>query len=90
MGFRVALTYKDGEGTDGPSICILVQCPADLIGRVEGGAAYLWIGDDRFELGQFDADGKAIGLLPARRAGPVVGLLVRNRQARSARSAIGD
>jgi hypothetical protein len=30
-----------------------------------GQTAFLWNGSQRFELGQFDADGKAIGTLPA-------------------------
>jgi hypothetical protein len=36
-----------------------------LIGQVQGQVAYLWNGTKRFELGQFDIDGKAIGTLPA-------------------------
>jgi hypothetical protein len=30
-----------------------------------GRSVYLWYGSTRFELGQFDADGKALGTLPA-------------------------
>lgn len=64
-GFRVAMAYEDSEGTDPPSVCVLIKCPAGQAGRLEGSVVSLWIGSDRFELGQFDADGKAIGVLPA-------------------------
>jgi hypothetical protein len=64
-GFRVTLAYDDGGGASKPSICVLVQCPPDLVTQVQGQTAYLWNGSERFELGQFDADGKAIGTLPA-------------------------
>ncbi len=64
-GFRVTLAYDDGGAAQGPSICVLVQCPSDAIDRVQGQTAYLWNGTERFELGQFDIDGKAIGTLPA-------------------------
>jgi hypothetical protein len=59
-GFRVLLTYDEGYG-----IGVLVHCPAELISAVEGKTAYLWYGTERFELGQFDGEGKAIGELPA-------------------------
>jgi hypothetical protein len=64
-GFRVTLAYDDGSTAKQPSICVLVQCPLDLVTQVQGQTAYLWNGSERFELGQFDADGKAIGTLPA-------------------------
>jgi hypothetical protein len=64
-GFRVTLAYDDGGSAKQPSICVLVQCPLELIQQVQGQSAYLWNGSERFELGQFDADGKAIGTLPA-------------------------
>jgi hypothetical protein len=64
-GFRVTLAYDEGTGTDVPSICVLVRSPPELIVTVEGETAYLWNGTERFELGQFDAEGKAIGVLPA-------------------------
>ena len=63
-GFRVRLVYQDGTDTEPSSICILVQCPEQWIGCVQGRIAYLWNGEERFELGEFDADGKAIGTLP--------------------------
>jgi hypothetical protein len=64
-GFRVTLAYDDGSGDKTPSICVLVQCPHELVKQVQGQTAYLWNGSERFELGQFDLDGKAIGTLPA-------------------------
>jgi hypothetical protein len=64
-GFRVTLAYDDGSSAKQPSICVLVQCPHELVTQVQGQTAYLWNGSERFELGQFDADGKAIGILPA-------------------------
>ncbi len=36
-----------------------------MIAQVQGKTVYLWNGTARFELGQFDADGKALGTLPA-------------------------
>lgn len=64
-GFRVTLAYDEGKRPGISSICVLVQCPSELIASVQGETAYLWSGTERFELGQFDADGKAIGTLPA-------------------------
>ena len=64
-GFRVTLAFEEGGGEEVSSICVLVQCPPELIGSVHGETAYLWNGAQRFELGQFDAEGKAIGTLPA-------------------------
>jgi hypothetical protein len=63
-GFRVSIVY--GEAPAGSSsLCVLVQCPAALASKLVGRTAYLWSGDRRFELGQFDPDGRAIGTLPA-------------------------
>jgi hypothetical protein len=64
-GFRVRLDYRDGTETEPSSICVLVQCPQPLVASVQGQVAYLWNGAERFELGEFDPDGKAIGTLPA-------------------------
>jgi hypothetical protein len=64
-GFRVTLAFEEGGGGEVSSICVLVQCPPELIESVQGETAYLWNGAQRFELGQFDAQGKAIGTLPA-------------------------
>lgn len=64
-GFRVTLSYDDGTDATTSSICVLVRCPPDLADRLQGESAYLWNGSERFELGQFDAEGKAIGTLPA-------------------------
>ena len=64
-GFRVTLAFEEGGGGDASSICVLVQCPPQMIESVQGETAYLWNGAQRFELGQFDAEGKAIGTLPA-------------------------
>lgn len=64
-GFRVKLDYRDGSDTEPSSICVLVQSPEKWIACVHGRIAYLWNGAERFELGEFDADGKAIGTLPA-------------------------
>ena len=64
-GFRVTLAYDEGESPEQSSVCVLVQCPPAMLPNVQGETAYLWSGTERFELGQFDADGKAIGTLPA-------------------------
>jgi hypothetical protein len=64
-GFHVTLAYDEGSGSEAPSICVLVKCPPELIPGILGQTAYLWNGTDRFELGQFDAEGKAIGILPS-------------------------
>jgi hypothetical protein len=64
-GFRVTLAFEEGGGGDVSSICVLVQCPPELIESVQGETAYLWNGAQRFELGQFDTEGKAVGTLPA-------------------------
>jgi hypothetical protein len=64
-GFRVTLAYEEESNANRSSICVLVRCPPEIIGQVQGGMVFLWYGSMRFELGQFDADGKAIGTLPA-------------------------
>ena len=64
-GFRVILAYEEATGGEPASICVLVHCPAELIGALEGQSVSLWHGTQRFELGQFDGEGKAIGVLPA-------------------------
>jgi hypothetical protein len=64
-GFRVTLAYYEGSASDPASICVLVQCPLDRIAQVQGLSAHLWNGSERYELGQFDSDGKAIGVLPS-------------------------
>jgi hypothetical protein len=64
-GFRVTLAYDEGAGPDASSICVLVRCPPELITTIQGDTAYLWNGTERFELGQYDSEGKAIGTLPA-------------------------
>jgi hypothetical protein len=64
-GFRVSLAYDDGDSPAHSSICVLVQSPPEMLSVVQGRIAYLWNGSERFELGQFDIDGKAIGTLPA-------------------------
>ena len=64
-GFRVTLAYDEGPSGYGSSICVLVRAPSELIDEIQGQTAFLWNGAERFELGQFDSDGKAIGTLPA-------------------------
>jgi hypothetical protein len=64
-GFRVTLAYEEATGTQEASICVLVRCPPELIAALEGETTYIWNGSQRFELGQFDSEGKAIGILPA-------------------------
>jgi hypothetical protein len=64
-GFRVTLAYEEESNASRSSICVLVRCPPEMIGQVQGGTVFLWYGAMRFELGTFDADGKAIGTLPA-------------------------
>jgi hypothetical protein len=64
-GFRVTLAYEEESSAGGSSICVLVRCPPQMIQQVQGKTVYLWNGAARFALGQFDADGKALGTLPA-------------------------
>jgi hypothetical protein len=64
-GFRVTLAYEEESSARRSSICVLVRCPPEIIDQVQGKTVYLWSGSTRFELGQFDVDGKAIGTLPA-------------------------
>jgi hypothetical protein len=64
-GFRVTLAYEEQSNANRSSICVLVRCPPEMIAQVQGATVFLWYGSMRFELGQFDADGKAIGTLPA-------------------------
>jgi hypothetical protein len=64
-GFRVTLAYDEGGSASGSSLCVLVRCPPELIDKLQGQTAWLWNGSERFELGQFDVEGKAIGTLPA-------------------------
>jgi len=62
-GFQVTLA-RDDSGAADAAIGVLVRCPAELIGLVCGNSTYLWKGAERFHLGQFDMDGKALGFLP--------------------------
>ena len=64
-GVRITLAYEEGSGGDLPSIAVLVNCPPGLAAAIEGKTVYLWSGGERFELGEFDAQGKALGTLPA-------------------------
>jgi hypothetical protein len=64
-GFRVTLAYEDVTTQDQASICVLVVAPPELVEELQGQTAFLWNGSERFELGEFDSDGKAIGTLPA-------------------------
>jgi hypothetical protein len=64
-GFRITVAYEEEGDAESSSIGVLVNCPPELIGEVDGKTVYLWSGSERFELGQFDAEGKAIGVLPA-------------------------
>lgn len=64
-GFRVTLSYDGGVTEEEGSICVLVVCPPELIQEMQGQTAFLWNGSERFELGEFDSEGKAIGTLPA-------------------------
>jgi hypothetical protein len=63
-GFRVTFAGDDGSGVE-PSLYVLVTCPSELAAAIVGQTVYLWSGRERFEIGQFDAEGKAIGALPA-------------------------
>jgi hypothetical protein len=64
-GFRVTLAYDAGATQVKSSICVLVVSPPELIQEMQGQTAFLWNGSERFELGEFDSEGKAIGTLPA-------------------------
>ncbi len=63
-GFHVALARDEGAVTGPGSVCVLVRSPPELTRSVAGRTAFLWNGAERFEVGRFDADGKAIGTLP--------------------------
>jgi len=63
-GFRVSLAYDEGSGQESSSIGVLVTCPPEMIADCAGKTVYLWSGNQRFELGEFDVEGKAIGTLP--------------------------
>jgi hypothetical protein len=64
-GFRITLAYDEGSEGEPSSIGVLVTCPPALIAVVQDKTVYLWSGGERFELGQFDGEGKALGILPA-------------------------
>jgi hypothetical protein len=64
-GFRVSLDYREATDSEPSCICVLVRCPERWRGGVQGRMAFLWNDAVRFELGEFDCDGKAIGTLPA-------------------------
>jgi hypothetical protein len=64
-GFRVTLANELGAQPGAATLCVLVRCPTGLIESIEGQIACLCRGAERFELGQFDSEGKAIGTLPA-------------------------
>jgi hypothetical protein len=64
-GFRVTLANELGGQPGAATLCVLVRCPTGLIESIEGRIACLCRGAERFELGQFDSEGKAIGTLPA-------------------------
>lgn len=63
-GFRVMLSYEEDPLPGTATLCVLVQAPQRLIGRVTGARVYLWDGRERHEIGELDVDGKAIGVLP--------------------------
>ncbi len=63
-GYRVSFAFDENDTAQASGVGVRVQCPASLIGRNEGRSPALWKGAERFELGQFDGDGKAIGTLP--------------------------
>jgi hypothetical protein len=63
-GFRVLLAFDETHGVGATSIGVLVYCPSELITALESKTAYLWYGAERFEVGQFDGEGKAVGELP--------------------------
>jgi hypothetical protein len=64
-GLRIMFDYQEGSSSRSASICVLVECPSDRVQQFQGKAVSLWYGTERFELGVFDSDGKAIGTLPA-------------------------
>jgi hypothetical protein len=64
-GFRLTLADEEIGSTEATSIGVLVTCPPDLIDAAVGKSVYLWSGAQRFEIGEFDAEGKAVGELPS-------------------------
>ncbi len=65
-GFRVVIAFDGAVGDSETSIGVLITCPPLLTNQVMSQTPYLWAGEERFAIGQFDADGKAYGTLPAR------------------------
>jgi len=63
-GYCVSFAFDESGGANARGVCVRVQCPERLIGCSEGRSPALWKGAERFELGEFDADGNAIGTLP--------------------------
>jgi hypothetical protein len=61
----VTLASELGVEPGAATLCVLVRCPAGLMDSIEGQIACLCRGAERFELGEFDSEGKAIGTLPA-------------------------
>ena len=57
-GVRIDVAHV-GEGARG------VERIPERIAELQGQTVFLWNGAERFELGQFDSDGKALGTLPA-------------------------
>jgi len=64
-GYGVTFAHDDGGAPDCRSIGVLVRSPLESIADVAGETVYLWSGAQRFEIGDFDGEGKAIGTLPA-------------------------
>jgi hypothetical protein len=63
-GFRVQVSHEEDLLSGTASLCVLVQAPQRLVGKVTGARIYLWSGNERHEIGELDAEGKAIGVLP--------------------------
>lgn len=64
LGFRVTLAFDGVRDDPATTIGVLVRCPPSLLNNMKTQTPYLWSGDARYQLGQFDVDGKAFGTLP--------------------------
>ena len=64
-GFSISPIYRLGAAPGEAPAYLLIECPADLARLVEGETACFFVAGRRIELGQFDADGKVTGALPA-------------------------
>lgn len=64
LGFRIHFSFGGAADQDS-LVYVLIYCPSDRVADLTGSSAHLWIANERFAMGQFDAEGKTLGALPA-------------------------